>query len=274
MATLRNSILLLSVILFLLTACSKRIQSIKWPLQQNTITGTAFYNLAAGMNWKQRDSLALMAFAQGNVPSFLKKFSAIHTSVIDNTSGKTIKATYYVSPDYFSIGSDKDWARICITPQAAQKIADSLQCFLPTAKIVDDIYKAATIKLTPVPLFAYRDSSPVMWQHHLIIEGQRRQQNGLIAGIKKDVVISGKITKDSRPNRVAIYGWHTPDGKPIQPLYTGHVNWYVDYSQGIRLVYQYIKVDGKWIKYTEILNNPLLKKLLCNEELCNFYRYD
>ena len=26
------------------------------------------------------------------------------------------------------------------------------------------------------------------------------------------------------------------DGKPIQPLYTGHVNWYVDYSHGVRLV--------------------------------------
>ena len=24
--------------------------------------------------------------------------------------------------------------------------------------------------------------------------------------------------------KVAIYGWHKPDGKPIQPLYTGHMD--------------------------------------------------
>ena len=225
------------------------------------------------MNWQQRDSLVLLAFSNGNIPSFLKKFSAIHTSIIDTATRKTIRATYYVSPDYFSIGNNKDWARVCITPQAAQKIADSLQCFLPTTKMVDDIYKAATIKLTPVPLFANRDSSPVMWQHHLMIEGQRQQRKGLIAGIKKDVVISEKITSNLKLNRVAIYGWHQPDGQPIQPLYSGHVNWYVDYSQGIRLVYEYIKVDGKWMKYTDVLNDPKLKSLLCNEQLCNFYRY-
>ena len=128
---------------------------------------------------------------------------------------------------------------------AAQKIADSFDCFLPTRKMVDDIYKAAKIKLEPVPMYAFRDSTPTMWHHHLIIEGQRKGRKGLIAGIKKDVVISGKISRDQRPDRVAIYGWHKLDGKPIQPLYTGHINWWVDYSQGIRLVYRKIKVGRK-----------------------------
>jgi len=44
---------------------------------------------------------------------------------------------------------------------------------------------------------------------------------------------------------VAIYGWHKLDGKPIQPLYTGHVDWYVDYSHGIRLVSRTIYIDNK-----------------------------
>ncbi len=258
---------------FLLITCSKKFHSIKWPAQQQVISGSEFYKRANSMNWHQRDSLVLLAFAEGNVPYFLKNFSAIHTAIIDSATGKKIKATYFVSPDYFSIGTNEDWARVCITPQAAQKIADSLQCFLPTTKIVDDIYRAATIKLAPVPLYAHRDSSPSMWQHHLMIEGQRRQQKGLIAGIKKDIVISEKITSNSKPNRVAIYGWHQPDGKPIQPLYTGHVSWYVDYSHGIRLVYQYIRVNEKWMHYTVVLNEPKLKRLLCNEELCNFHRY-
>jgi hypothetical protein len=95
----------------------------------------------------------------------------------------------------------------------------------------------------------------------------------LIAGVKKDVVISGKVSRDPKQNRVAIYGWHKPDGTAIQKLYTGHINWYVDYSHGIRLVYKKIKVAGKWMNYTEVLNDPVLKKLLCDEEHCDFHRY-
>ena len=139
--------------------------------------------------------------------------------------------------------------------------------------MVDDIYNAATVKLEPVPMYAFRDSTPTMWQHHLIIEGQRKGRSGLIAGIKKDVVISGKITRDGRADRVAIYGWHKLDGKPIQPLYTGHIYWWVDYSQGIRLVYRNIKVDGKWMDYIDVLKDKSLQRLLCNEEFCDYYRY-
>jgi hypothetical protein len=91
--------------------------------------------------------------------------------------------------------------------------------------MVDDIYKAAKVKPEPVPMYAFRDSTPTIWHHHLIIEGQRGGRKGLIARIKKDVVITGKILRDPKQDRVAIYGWHKPDGKPIQPLYTGHVNW-------------------------------------------------
>lgn len=46
-----------------------------------------------------------------------------------------------------------------------------------------------------------------MWQHHLIIEGQRKGRKGLIAGIKKDVVLSGKISRDKSPT-----GWLFMDG--------------------------------------------------------------
>jgi len=237
------------------------------------MSGTEFYHTAFAMKWNERDSLALKEVLGGNIPSFLRKFVAINVSVYDSLTAKMHKATYYVSPDYLSIGANDDWARINITPMAAQKIADSFHCFLPTRKIVDDIYKAAVVKLEPVPMYAFRDSTPTIWQHHLIVEGQRKGRKGLIAGIQKDVVISGKISRADRPDRLAIYGWHKPDGKPIQPLYTGHVNWYVDYSQCIRLIYRNIKVDGKWMDYIDVLKDPVLNKLLCDEEFCDFYRY-
>ena len=245
----------------------------QWPERTSSITGNEFYHQAFAMKWKERDSLAINEILAGNVPSFLKKFVPVHVSIVDSVTGKTIKATYYVAPDYLSIGRDDDWARINITPNAAQKIADSFDCFLPTRKIVDDIYKAAKVKLEPVPLYAFRDSTPIMWHHHLIVEGQRKGRKGLIAGIQKDVVISGKVSRDPKQDRVAIYGWHKLDGNPIQPLYTGHIYWWVDYSQGIRLIYRKIKVNGKWMDYIDVLKDPVLQRLLCDEEYCDFYRY-
>lgn len=265
----RIACLIATSVVLILTSC--RISTIVFPIRTSHLSGAVFYQEAASLHWQQRDSLALAAFHSGNVPDFWKKFVPISCSVFDSTTDKTIKATYYVSPDYFLIGTDEDWARIPLTPMAAQAIADTLGCFLPTRKMVDDIYQAAQIKLSPMPLFAYRDSSVTMYHHHLIVEGQRKSKKGLIAGIKKDVVITA--TLHGKTDRVAIYGWHRLDGKPIQPLYTGHVNWYVDYSHGIRLVYRKVKVEGRWMDYTEILQDPILKALLCNEEDCSYFRY-
>lgn len=243
------------------------------PERKSVLGGTAFYQKAFGMQWAQRDSFVLQEVFAGNIPEFLKKFHPVKVVVFDSITKKIIRATYFVSPDYLSVGTNKDWVRVNITPLAAQKIADSLQCFLPTPKMVDDIYKAANVKLIPVPMYALRDSTPTMWQHHLIIEGQRKGRKGLIAGIKKDVVITDKLLQHPRQDRVAIYGWHQLNGQPIQPVYTGHIYWYVDYSQGIRLVYRKIKVNGKWMDYTEVLKDNSLQKLLCSNAICNYFRY-
>lgn len=245
-----------------------------WVQNSSLINGTEFYKQAAAMNWKERDSFAVKEILSGNLPAFLKKFVPIKIYGMDSSSGKTVHITYFVSSDYLSIGNDNDWARVNITPMAAQRIADSFNCFLPTRKMVDDIYIIAKVKLEPVPMYSFRDSTPTMYQHHLIIEGQRKRKKGLIAGIKKDVVISEKISRDPKPNRVAIYGWHKLDSKPIQSLYTGHISWYVDYSHGIRLVFKKIKVNNKWMNYTDILKDKGLKHFLCDEDYCDFYRYD
>ena len=226
--------------------------------------GESFFKTVASWGWKQRDSLALKEILSGNIPGFLIKFIPVSTEITDS-SGKPHKAVFYVSPDYISIGTNEDFARVPLTAMAAQKIADSFNCILPTKKMVDIIYAQATVKPEPVPMFAYRDSSVTMWQHHLIIEGQRKGRKGLIAGIKKDVVSSTKMLKEPKQDRVAIYGWQQLNGKPIQPLYTGHVNWYTDYSHGIRLVYRKIKINGREMDYTSILTHPIYYQLLSDE---------
>jgi hypothetical protein len=263
-----------ALILLLCFASCHPGKKMQWPTRHSSMSGREFYQAAVAMKWKERDSLALREILAGNMPGFLATFVPVKVSIFDSASRHYVKATYYVSPDYLSIGNNDDWARIPLTAMAAQKAADSLYCFLPTRKMSDDIYKAAVVKLEPVPMYAFRDSTVTMWHHHLIVEGQRKGRKGLIAGIKKDVVISSKVSRDSRPDREAIFGWHKPDGKPIQPLYTGHINWWVDYSHGIRLVYQMIKVNGKWMDYREVLKDTVLRRLLCDEEVCDFYKYN
>lgn len=259
-----------------LSSC-QTFRRIPWPERQSALGGTAFYQAAAGMNWSSRDSFALAQWRAGNIPARYKAFQKIRVSGMDTLSGKLLRAVYFAAPDYVSIGPDSDWARVPLTPMTGQKIADRLQCFLPTRKMVNDLYQAAKVKLAPVPMYAFRDSTPTLWHHHLIIEGQRQGKKGLIAGIKKDVVLSNKVTDDPRPNRVAIYGWHRLNGQPIQPLYGGHVNWYVDYSHGIRLIWRRIKVhaNGKtqWMDYQEVLRDPVLSRLLCDEPECSFFAY-
>ncbi|MFC3200110.1 hypothetical protein ACFOET_20990 [Parapedobacter deserti] len=219
-----------------------------------------------------REALLKERLLTGCVPKFLRRFSRIDIG-IKADDGKVIKAEYYVSPAYLSIGNSSGFLRVPLTPQTAQDIASHYRCFLPTKKNVDDIYAAAKIKLQPIPLTEKRETFGTFVEHHKLIERQRNDRKELIAGIKKDVVISSAVAKDPRPNRVAIYGWHKSDGSPIQPLYTGYVDWFVDYSHGIRLVYEMIRVAGKWMHYREILNDPLLKRLLCDEEACDVYEY-
>jgi len=259
-------------VLIILSACRGPLTLTAPGRASDAPGGEAFYKKIIPLPRERREEIALQQIMKGNMPAFLKKLVTIKTSIIDS-SGNTVNAEYYVTPDYLSVGSNSDFARLPLTPMTAQKIADSFQCFLPTRKMVNDIYRQAQVKLEPMPLYIHRDSALIFWHHHLIIEGQRKNRSGLIAGIKKDVVITGKILRDPKSNRVAIYGWHKPDGKPIQPLYTGHVDWYVDYSHGIRLVYRKIKVNGRWMDYTDVLKHPVYKALLCDEAFCDCFRY-
>ncbi|MEO9022006.1 MAG: hypothetical protein ABI237_15155 [Ginsengibacter sp.] len=268
-----KSITFFLILSFVLFSCNNSKHLILPERERNASGGNEFYKSVFAVSRVEREDRAKDEILKGDIPPFLRKMIKIKTSItLDD--GKKIHAYYFVTPDYLSIGSNGDFARIPLTPMTAQKIADSLRCFLPTRKIANDIYKAAKVKLEPVPMYAFRDSTVTMYQHNLIIEGQRKLRKGLIAGIKKDVVITEKLLRDTKPNRVAIYGWQKPDGNPIQPLYTGHINWYVDYSHGIRMVYRTIYVNKKPMDYIDVLKDKTLRRLLCDEEYCDCYRYD
>jgi hypothetical protein len=263
---------LIPVSMFLASACrSPRNLSLPYPNGEK-FSGSSFYSSAAAFGWKERDSLALQAFYNGNIPAFFGRLKPVKSRIKDSAGRKWL-LKIFVTPDYFMVGNKSDWARVPITPMAAQKIADYLECFLPTKKIVDMINTSAKVKLDPVPMYAYRDSTVTMWQHHLMIEGQRKGRKGLISGIKKDIVICSEAALKGRQNRVAIYGWHRSDGRPIQSLYTGHVNWYVDYSHGIRFVHRMVRVNRKWMNYQDLLEDEKMKFLITDEKGSMLLRY-
>jgi len=131
--------------------------------------------------------------------------------------------------------------------------------------MVDDIWREATSKMIPQPLTQSREDPLTFLAHNRMIEKQIAGQylGELRAGDKKDVVITNRLSE--KPGRVAIYGWHFPSGEPIQPLTTVHIDWYVDYSHGIRPVERTIKVDDTDMLYEDVLRNPKLHGLLSNE---------
>ena len=229
-------------------------------------TGSQFMAEAATLSQTDREDRVVEEIIGGNIPGFLRNFIAVDVS--GDVGGSPVDATIYVMPDYLCIGRDDDFARIPMTPLIAQPIADALKCLLPTRKMVDKIYGQATVKLAPAPISPSTVDimlATTFYRHHQMVEAQRAGQplGELIGGIKKDVVITPLLA--SNPGRVAIYGWHQLSGVPIQPLYLGHVDWYVDYSHGIRLVKQTMLVDGVEMSVAGVLADPDLYVLLSDE---------
>ena len=109
-------------------------------------------------------------------------------------------------------------------------VAQAWGATLPTTAIVDAIYQRAETQLTPAPIAPgpHMRSMRTILQHRDLIRRELGGFMGLTAGHKKDVVLTGRYR--TRPDRVAIYGWHRPDGRPIQPLSTVHGASYADYG--------------------------------------------
>ncbi|MFH1747058.1 MAG: hypothetical protein ABIG44_08440 [Planctomycetota bacterium] len=229
-------------------------------------SGSQFMAEVAGLSYAQREDRIVEEITGGNIPGFLRTFIPINVNAV--ILGAPVYATYYVMPDYLCIGRDDDFVRMPMTPLIAQPIADEFECLLTTRKMVDDIYDQATVKLAPAPISPATVDimrATTFYRHHQMVEEQREGQplGELIGGIKKDVVITPLLA--SNPGKVAIYGWHQLNGVPIQPLYLGHVDWYVDYSHGIRLVSQWMIVDGVEMSVAEVLADPNLHVLLSDE---------
>jgi hypothetical protein len=234
------------------------------PRPADAMGGAEFFRKIDKLAPAEREEAIGEEIVRGNIPEFLHSFRTITVKAKDAT-GKEHTATIEVMPDYLAVGSDADFVRVPMTPATAARIADTFGCTLPTRKLVDEVYSNAAVKLEPKPLTEKREAAATFLQHHKLIEEQRagRKLGELVAGIKKDVVVSNRLAE--KPNRVAIYGWHKLDGKPIQPLTIVHANHYVDYSHGVRLVKRTVTVDGRPRDVRHVLHDPDLCGLLSDE---------
>lgn len=244
------------------------------------LTGSQFSKLIVDTNisLSAREEMIWQEVKNGNIPSFLRKLSPIEINKVIDI--KNYQLLIYTTSDYLSIGSDTDYFYMPTTPMLAQRIANLTHTLLPTKSMVDEIYRQAVIKLEPQPIPPTKAMTtvPVFRTHHEIVLkqlkalGSNYKQGSLTAGNKKDIIISNKIYGQATP-RVVIYGWHKLDGKAIQPVYNKHTNTWADYSHGVRLISDIGYLNGKKIKLTDLLKDPILHELLSDEGIIMEAKY-
>lgn len=234
-------------------------------------TGSEFMQGVKDMTFQDRESAIQAALFTGNIPYFMRQLKIISMTAND-ANGAAHTVEYRVMPDYLSIGVDSNYCRVPMGPITAQRAADFFGFILPTPKLVDNIYANAEIRLAPVTYpweEGLSESVGRFVEHNDAIEGQLQaagaSRGQLVGGTKKDVVLSNKIVDPSRDHHVVIYGWHKLDGAPIQPVYNGHINTYVDYSHGIRYLSNRVEVDGTAGSLRSLLQDPVKYKLFSNE---------
>ena len=265
-------------VILICCAVSATAQSLQLPPRAtNAPGGIAFARQLEPLAFTARESAVSSAVLAGNIPDFLRHFCPV--SVTNTTDGVTNVATFFAAPDYLAVGADGDYFLTPISPATAQQLADTLDCALPTRKMSDAIYAAAEVKLAPSPISptAAMTTVPIFEHINELIHTQRVAQlaahplGALVAGDKKDVVISARLA--TSPRKVAIYGWHQTNGIAIQPLFLGHTAAWVDYSHGIRLVSQTLIVNGQTNTIPQVLADPKLCSLLSDEGVITNARY-
>lgn len=176
----------------------------------------------------------------------------------------------WVTEDLFALGSAEEPIRVPLSALGAQAVADAVGMHLVTPTIVDAVEASAEVLLDALPWGPPYDASMLsvarVLEHnrwiedgHEDIRGRpcrgREGRRGLLAGAKKDVVLSNRL--ELQPHQVAIYGW-----RRIQPLSLVHEASYADYSHGVRLVSLDCQVDGDGARLEDVFADRDLGPLL------------
>lgn len=217
-----------------------------------------------------REALILDAINKDHLPEFLKSFAEIKVHLGSDT------LQYYVSKDYFSLGEDDDYLIMPVFVATIKPLLQRMDCSLPTVIMVKEIYRQADAKISAKPQRGNAGEGIISTRLYVEIDKAIKKErvkigaglDKLIAGHKKDVVLSNAILKQAKPNRIAIYGWNNPDGSVIQGLNPkDHDIHYVDYSHGFRLIKNKCLLNGVETTLKAIWDHPTLCKLIHDEPL-------
>jgi len=188
---------------------------------------------------------------------------------------------YFVSNDYLSLADSNEWMHCPMSPLTAREYMVMNDYLLPTPKMVRQIYFASKIKPRAISwgeLYKNqekkynRDSTKCFLDHSNKIQEQLSNlsynQGDLVAGHKKDVVLTNILTNKKYANNVAIFGWFNADGTIIQNLNAiDHIVSYVDYSHGLRMIKNKCILNGKENLLTTIFNDEKYCNLVHDEKL-------
>jgi len=264
---------ILHIIFYVFYSSFLNAQILNLPSRQpNALNGTLFVATisSSSLSLTSRENLIYNEVANGNVPDFYRNLRSVASSAVINSQTQTV--VYYVIPDHLAIGHDTDYFLCPMSPMLATKIGNLTGCTLPTRKMVNDIWTAATVKLAPQPIApsSQMTTVPVFATHDSMVWTQRKPLlathplGELVSGDKKDVVISNMIYTTA--NRVCIYGWIQTNGTAIQPLTNVHADTYMDYSHGIRLVQNDCRLNGTTQTTIQtVLESSTLNPILSDE---------
>lgn len=229
--------------------------------------GKAVMAALMGAGGTTRDQAVAQEILSGNTPSFLQDLVPVEVSGRAR-DGSRNSIVFCVMPDYLAVGSDRDFVRVPLGLPAATQIASRFDMMLPTRQMVDQIYRAADVRVTPKPMKPgpQMSSTDYLLRHNATVEGQIRGASvagRLASGHKKDLVLTNRL--NSNRGRVAIYGWHRSNGKAIQPLSTVHGKNYADYSHGIRLISQTAYLNGRPVRLADLFADPTYAALISDE---------
>ena len=230
---IRRCVLALTVLLAVNTA-NVFSQTLNLPPRSaNAPTGSQFANIILLLSQNDRENWVLYQVSIGNIPNWMRNLVPVTVNQTINGTPHTL--TYYVAPDYLAIGSDQDYFLEPTTPILAQRIANLLNCTLPTRLMVNQIWTNSVVKMTAntvnptndnnatVPVFILQDNE-VMAQRNMTTNAH--PLGALVSGDKKDEIISPEIYGSFQNGVTTPVGRSTagysPMVSPSRPEYNGH----------------------------------------------------
>lgn len=216
----------------------------------------------------EREKIISQHLEQGHVPNFLLTNPPFKTSITAILNKNILE--YFVFPEYLSLGEDDDYFLCPMNPETCRSFMEKNNLLLPTCKMVRQIYKASELKILPSPISpnSQRTNLFGIINQKIMLDKQVYTKDVFVAGHKKDVVLSNVLAGKGYGDRVGLYGWFKKDGTVIQDLYCKHYRTYVDYSHGLRMVYDKALLNGVEVSLKrDILRHPELCLLLHDEKL-------